>query len=555
MATTPLSLATDPSKINPAGASQEDLTEYQKSLDAQIKSLEQRYANPNYFKVAAGFLKPQLGGFFASLGSASEALGENVEQQRAAELPIAQMRSQLAQSKILTGQNKTVADMVAEFYASGQPLTPEFVAKVNAIAPDSPSAKSLSAQLVAAQRQRELSNSEQANAIQRITLARQMGVPPNPADLALVASPSPTLPNQPTKIPTDVATTISTTPPTPTPPPPPPVANLPDDVKKKLTEDLSRVQRDKEALTREMARKQSNPESTKIFTNEMNTLNQREAEISSKLNGTANPLPTNTTAKSEGTDFLPSLLVRPDTRTVTDPKQQDISAIQLEARAKEYEKISNERLTNLKNLVANEQTPMVKSSTRSAISMMDDYPVLADKVLNLVRKNGPLLAALNEGISFQMNSTAGAFGGAAAIPVAKYLEAELNPTEQAYADELLNKLASLQAYSLKLGNVSPTALVNHPTGMAATKSFNFNANQTPEALYNSVKHFQFNMDFLERYYKTLDQEMARVNPRSLTQTTDAFRSPKLQELSDAYAEIHFKYTRDYNKRRFGKTNP
>ena len=112
MATAPLSLATDPSKINPAGASKEDLSEYQKSLDAQIKALEQRYANPNYFKVAAGFLKPQLGGFFASLGSASEALGENIEQQRAAELPIAQMRSQLAQSKILTGQNKTVADML-----------------------------------------------------------------------------------------------------------------------------------------------------------------------------------------------------------------------------------------------------------------------------------------------------------------------------------------------------------------------------------------------------------------------------------------------------------
>ena len=540
-----LSLATDPSKINPAGASQEDLTEYQKSLDAQIKSLENRYAQPNYFKVAAGFLKPQLGGFFASVGSASEALGENVEQQRAAALPIAQMRSQLAQSKILTGQNKTVADMVAEFYASGNQLTPEFVAKVNAIAPDSPSAKSLTAQLAAAQKQRELSSSEQGNAIARVNLARQMGVPPNPADLALLAAPSPTSPNQATKSPTSAVTPSVATPAAP---------SLSEDDTKKFTEELSRVQRDKEALTREMGRKQS-PSGMATLQDEMVKLNQREAELTSKLTGTSTPLPTTQTAKSEGTDYLPSLVARPDTRTVTDPKQQEISGAQLEARAKEYEKISGERLTNLKNLVANEQTPMVKASTKSTISMMDDYPELADKVLNLVRQNGPLLAALNEGISFQMNSTAGAFGGAAAIPVAKYLEAQLNPTEQAYADELLNKLASLQAYSLKLGNVSPTALVNHPTGMAATKSFNFNANQTPEALYNTVKHFQFNIDFLDRYYKTLEQEMSRVNPRSLTQTTDAFRSPKLQELSDAYAEIHHKYDRDYNKRRFGKTKP
>ena len=97
MATTPLSLATDPSKINPAGAQQADLDEYQRSLDEQIKSLEARYANPNWFKVAAGFAKPQLGGFMASFGSAAEALGENVEQQRAAALPIAQMRSQQSQ--------------------------------------------------------------------------------------------------------------------------------------------------------------------------------------------------------------------------------------------------------------------------------------------------------------------------------------------------------------------------------------------------------------------------------------------------------------------------
>ena len=546
MATNPLTLVTDPSKINPAGAKQEDLNEYQRSLDAQIKSLEDRYANPNWFKVAAGFLKPQLGGFFASVGSASEALGESVEQQRAAALPIAQMRSQLAQSKILTGQNKSVADMVAEYQASGKPLTPEFVAEVNRIAPDSPSAKALSAQLVAAQKQRELSSSEQGNAINRINLALTRGLEPNPADLALVSGPSPTLPNQVTKQPKDASTATSTT--------PPPASELPEDVKKKLTEDLSRVQRDRDALTREMGRKQP-ASSMATLQDEMNKLNTREAEISSKLNGTATPLPTNPTAKSEGTDYLPAIVARPEKSTVTDPEQKRISGAQLEARAKELEKVSGERLANLKNLVATEQTPLVKSSTKSAISMMDDFPELADKVLNLVRKNGPLLAALNEGISFQMNSTAGAFGGAAAIPVAKYLEAELNPTEQAYADELLNKLASLQAYSLKLGNVSPTALVNHPTGMAATRSFNFGANQTPEALYNSVKHFQFNIDFLERYNKTLEQEMMRVNPNSLTQTSDAFRSPKLQELSDAYAEIHHRYDRDYNKRRFGKQKP
>ena len=134
-------LATDPSKINPTGASQEDLTEYQKSLDAQIKSLEDRYAQPNWFKVAAGFLKPQLGGFAASLGSASEALGENVEQQRSAALPIAQMRSQLAQSKILTGQNKLQSDEFEAWRASGKPMDEATYARIVSVNPESAVAK------------------------------------------------------------------------------------------------------------------------------------------------------------------------------------------------------------------------------------------------------------------------------------------------------------------------------------------------------------------------------------------------------------------------------
>ena len=545
MAQPPLSLATDPSKINPAGAQQADLEEYQKSLDAQIKSLEDRYAQPNYFKVAAGFLKPQLGGFFASVGSASEALGENVEQQRAAQLPIAQMRSQLAQSKILTGQNKSVADMVAEFYASGQPLTPEFVAKVNAIAPDSPSAKSLSAQLVAAQKQRELSSSEQGNAINRVNLARQMGVPPNPADLALLASPSPTTPNQATKPPKEATTETKTTP-SPLP--------LSEEDTKKFTEELSRVQRDREALTREMARKQP-ASNLNILQKEMETLNQKESDLTSKLSGTSKPIPTVDTAKSEGKDYLPTLVRAPSISQVTDPEQKRIQAAKYEAEVKAYEEPSGLRYTNLKNLVANEQMPMITSATKSALGMMEDFPELANKVLNLVRNNGPLLAALNEGISFQMSSTAGAFGGAAAIPVSAYLKAELNPTEQTYADELMNKLANLKVYSQRLSSVSPTALVNHPTAMSSVQSFNFSQDQTAEALYNTVKHFQFNTDYLQRYYKLYEDELMRTHPDSLTKKTDAFRSPKLQELADAYTEIHTKYDRDYNRRRFGKTKP
>jgi hypothetical protein len=158
----PLSLATDPAKINPVGASQTDLEEYQKSLDAQIKALEQRYAQPNWFNVAAGFAKPQLGGFLASLGSASQSLGETEERRRETMLPVAQMRTQLAQSKILTGQNKTQADEFEAWRNSGKPMDEKTYARIVSLQPESAVAKAAkgffdAAQTAASTKQTQLS--------------------------------------------------------------------------------------------------------------------------------------------------------------------------------------------------------------------------------------------------------------------------------------------------------------------------------------------------------------------------------------------------------------
>jgi len=77
------------------GASQDSQQVMLDQLQTAEKALKDRYENPNWFNVAAGFLKPQLGGFAASLGSASQALGENVEKQRANEIPLFNVRAQV----------------------------------------------------------------------------------------------------------------------------------------------------------------------------------------------------------------------------------------------------------------------------------------------------------------------------------------------------------------------------------------------------------------------------------------------------------------------------
>ena len=109
-------------QINPQGLEPEDLQRIRDVTDKGISDLEKRYENPNWFKVAAGFAKPQLGGFLASLGSASEAMGENVEQQRENILPVTNLKIQRELSNTLLGQKVKQKDMFKAWQESGQPM-------------------------------------------------------------------------------------------------------------------------------------------------------------------------------------------------------------------------------------------------------------------------------------------------------------------------------------------------------------------------------------------------------------------------------------------------
>jgi len=96
-------------QINPAdplGRRPNQYAEYEQMYKDIHDKLEKRYATPNWFDVAAGFAKPQLGGFIASLGSANEAMAKNVEQQRAQEMPLAALKLEIFKNKEL--QNRAM---------------------------------------------------------------------------------------------------------------------------------------------------------------------------------------------------------------------------------------------------------------------------------------------------------------------------------------------------------------------------------------------------------------------------------------------------------------
>jgi len=202
-AANPLSAAVfgDPSKLNFFNANEQDQQEYQNALKQSLTALEERYARPNWFKIAAGFAKPQLGGFMAGLGSAAEAMGENVEQQRAAQLPISQLRAQLAMSKIGMGQNKLVADKFQEWKDKGS--NPEELMGLRdlamATAPNAPVTAAIGKRYDSLVTERQLASSEQGNAMQRIQTALALHKQPDPADLLLMQGGSRTINKSPAK--------------------------------------------------------------------------------------------------------------------------------------------------------------------------------------------------------------------------------------------------------------------------------------------------------------------------------------------------------------------
>lgn len=154
--------------INPYGLEAEDVQKITGLTDEALNNLEKRYATPNWFNVAAALAEPKLGGFGAAMGRAFGEVGKDVERQKEMALPIAQARAQLAQSQLLYSQNKKAADMIAERVQSGKPIDSSFVAKVKAMAPDTPATKSLETQVAFDQKQQELNQAAQNQELQRL---------------------------------------------------------------------------------------------------------------------------------------------------------------------------------------------------------------------------------------------------------------------------------------------------------------------------------------------------------------------------------------------------
>lgn len=136
----------DLSKVNPVGSELPEIKQAQdeafKSVEDLTKSLEERYAQPNWYKIAAGFAKPQLGGFLASLGSASEAAGEQYEAQRAIQPTVAKLRAEVAAGKLGLAQRTEQERAIQEYDKKGTPDV-NALRRIYSLDPNSPVGKSI----------------------------------------------------------------------------------------------------------------------------------------------------------------------------------------------------------------------------------------------------------------------------------------------------------------------------------------------------------------------------------------------------------------------------
>lgn len=399
-------------KINPAELPEDKLEKYQGILQEGVEALQKRYQEPNWFKVAAGFAKPQLGGFTASLGSAAEALGEQTEQRRAQELPIAQMKAQIEQSNILLGQRKIQNNLFQEWKKSNKPMDETTATRIISLDPGSEVAQAVKEartqqntlmsnrtaqnQLLVQQQQQDMLlletqrksgmiTEEQYKAGMAAIAARQAERPPvYPNDISGTAADR--LPGAPGAAPNQMPNAVPNAPPGNSSSSAPPNANQP-----------------------------------------------------------ANKPPESTTAFK----YKPSFVL-PHPQAVTEIEKARNKSVLDTAASTNAEP---ERQFKALQLINDPQNFAIATSANDSVQeAIRANPTTFLKVTNLIRQQGGLAAMLEKGLSVNWNG----YGVNIGIPVTAGLDANLSPDEQAYRDTLINNLATSAYYGLLARGIDPS---------------------------------------------------------------------------------------------------
>jgi hypothetical protein len=481
MAETPkIAPLTDFSKVNPYGVREEQLADLQDTLQEQIKSLENRYAQPNWFKIAAGFAKPQLGGFMASLGSAAEAHGDTVEQQRAMALPIAQMRSQLAQSNVLMGQNKTQSDEFTRWQSTGKPMDQQTYARITGFNPTSAVAAAAKAAYEGGSKDIENTRAQQRAILDSIGLKQAKGMPLNKTEQNFLENFASGLINAP-----EASRASGMVPPAGTPP----------------------------------------------------TVNPATAPTATPVAGAApvaaapqQTQPSKDVAE-EPKKFVPykPTFAFPDVSNMADPERKSREAA-YDRNVTSAESKSEAQVQQWKSLAADPIYSSVDSEYKSAINLLKSEPEVSKKVFNLLRGGGNLynqaISAAQAGFGVNLGSMAANIN----LPIEAFARAGLNEEQQLMADRLVRAMLVVGNAKLVAQGITPEkGQESYKQYMEGTKA---SLQQNPATALHNLEKDYLSFQQTKKLYDQTTKEHRLQQEHSVTPYTDVINnSPEIQRIN------------------------
>jgi hypothetical protein len=511
----------DLSKVNLYGAEEGQLGELKQSQEDIIKSLERRYEQPNLFKISAALMQPRLGGFGAALGAASDVLGENIEKQRESQMPIAQMRAQLAQTNLLLGSKQKASNIIARAQKENRMLTPQEQEEVSNLDAER------GQRLIQSQDVRSKTVANNMALTKQQYEARGLPMPPlNEMGLPDTG-----------KFPTGGGNQGGAEPsrlmPTPS------VSSVPSTSSGEINP-LQRAQADVAGLDREIALLQKNnagyPNGGQ---NALAALQQERANAQNRLNqlqGGSETQASNKPNEPTGEKVVLSSSTPSFSPLFTSEQVKEAKGLT----DKQLNEGATKRYHSLEAAANPETYTQNKNAINAMIRTLVSNPDLAHRVTNpLAQKGGAIGAAMNaaeKGLGVSISGLAGNIH----IPVQAGIIGSFDPkTERPYYDMLSTQAARISQIQQQMNNVNPGTIRNGEIDLYKNAGVS-PSTQGPNVMLYNLQYTALNNDMLHEMYdranKIMKNEDPRyvANPNSRTRMMDIMTSPVMSDIAASY---------------------
>lgn len=530
--------------INPFGISKDPVLkkQYEESIEAQKRvadALEARYNNLPLGRISAALLKPQLGGFAASFGSAQEELGNFQEAQRRSVPTVAQMRADVAKGMFTLAQQNKAAQITEDAADKGY-ITLSQAGQAEGLTKGSAGVGKAMTEQEAALVNMIAQKLNTAGGLAKTEF--DIGAPTFNRLLPQVLERFPDLRNKP-----EVQQYLNKN---------QPAGSSNTKPSSAPSAGNQAALAENESKTRALIERTKN-EITPADKVELDRLNKERTAlggqpiIAPRLNLNAQTKP------AEKVGYYSETHIRPNV--------ERLSQIEREQRLSEYNKtVENTRdtydslMNNYMEVASEPNWSTLQSSVEGSLNILKKNPDIAKNVFNMIRGDGELknqvMALLQSGVGINV----GNFNGALNIPVESMMRAGIPPRDQAVADVLARNMLTIGLARLQAQGVRPEKGSEAYANALTTKA---NLGETPISAFKALKGEEITFNTIKGIHDIVNKEMKekRYNPDSATPKADIFKNSsaikaKEQEALERRTELN-KQFEDYISKNKNRKKP